>query len=144
MVSRLFSDSLKYASDNEGSESFDWFKTGKELLEIESFRSQLKQTDGILILGCGNSSIMALYFALYLFVPGMGEDLWEAGFTDITNVDYADNVIEMMRAKTLSACPSLKWMVADVRCMTEVPPASFDVVIDKGTMDALLVYFFDK
>ena len=33
--------------------------------------------------------------------------------------------------------PAVQWLEADVRCMDSLPSHSFDLVIDKGTMDAL-------
>ena len=60
------------------------------------------------------------------------------GYTDILNVDYSDVVIENMRKKheTMS---NLTWRVMDIRDMTALECESFDVVIEKGTLDSLLV-----
>lgn len=59
------------------------------------------------------------------------------GFKDIFNVDYAEKVIEMMRERTKDTFPSLKWASMDFRNMSELEGSSFDVVLDKGSLDAL-------
>mmetsp|Transcript_29994 Transcript_29994/g.115160 ORF Transcript_29994/g.115160 Transcript_29994/m.115160 type:complete len:119 (-) Transcript_29994:1117-1473(-) len=85
----------------------------------------VKPTDRILVVGCGNSK---LSFQLY-----------EAGFRSITSIDYSDVVISRMREQ-YKETPQLIWTVADVRELSEISDAgSFDVVIDKATMDALVV-----
>ncbi len=35
--------------------------------------------------------------------------------------------------------PKLTWLVGDVMDMKGIPDASFDVALDKGTLDALMV-----
>lgn len=74
----------------------------------------------IVHLGCGNSNLaidMATRF----------------GFTNQLNIDYSPVVIANMSQRF----PSLEWKAMDVRSMSDIPDNSVDVVIDKGTMDAL-------
>lgn len=59
------------------------------------------------------------------------------GFKDIFNVDYSEKVIEMMKERTCDSFPSLKWATMDFRNMAELEGSSFDVVLDKGSLDAL-------
>ena len=70
--------------------------------------------------GCGNSSL--------------SQDMHDDGYHSITNVDYSQVVIDNMQRKS----PSMRWIVEDIKDLN-FPPASFDVVIEKATIDALLV-----
>ena len=73
--------------------------------------------------GSGNSSL--------------SEDLYRDGFHHITNMDYSSVVIENMREKCRDL-HHMTWDVMDLAAMT-YPHHSFDVVMEKGTLDALLV-----
>jgi ubiquinone/menaquinone biosynthesis C-methylase UbiE len=79
----------------------------------------------ILHLGCGNSPL--------------GEDLYHAGYKQITNIDYSTKVIEFMRNRTMDLS-EMKWVVGDIfyldQCFT---PESFDIALDKGTLGTILV-----
>jgi len=74
--------------------------------------------------GCGNSALSV--------------DMYSDGFHNILNVDYCDVVISEMRErhKTLDG---MTWAVMDIRDMSRLDSESFDVVIEKGTLDSLLV-----
>ncbi|XP_026999051.1 EEF1A lysine methyltransferase 4 [Tachysurus fulvidraco] len=102
-------------------ETFEWFG------DFPKFRHLLVQHVGkeenILMLGCGNS---ALSLHLYL-----------AGYTTITNVDYSNVCVENM-AHRHSDCMGMSWVCMDARRLA-FPDSSFDVVIEKGTLDAMLV-----
>lgn len=108
----------RYASDDA---VFDWFKS---FAEIESILTELipNKTSRILMLGCGNSPL--------------SEQMYDAGYTNIVNIDYSANVIAKMKARTQDR-PLMTWQEMDIRSL-EFPAESFDVAIDKGTMDALL------
>ncbi|XP_025926777.1 EEF1A lysine methyltransferase 4 [Apteryx rowi] len=72
---------------------------------------------------CGNSAL--------------SHDLYELGYTDITSIDFSPVCIEAMRAR-YAHCPGLRWAVMDIRAL-RFPDASFDVVLEKGTLDVLTV-----
>ncbi|XP_011889923.1 PREDICTED: endothelin-converting enzyme 2 [Cercocebus atys] len=99
---------------------YDWFG------DFSSFRAllepELRPEDRILVLGCGNS---ALSYELFL-----------GGFPDVTSVDYSSVVVAAMQARYIHV-PQLRWETMDVRKL-DFPSASFDVVLEKGTLDALL------
>lgn len=59
------------------------------------------------------------------------------GFEDIFNVDYSEKVIEVMRERTKDTFASLQWATMDFRSMPELKDSTFDVVLDKGSLDAL-------
>lgn len=59
------------------------------------------------------------------------------GFEDIVNVDYSEPVIEMMKERTKHTFPSLQWHAMDFRNMTDLSDDSFDIILDKGSLDAV-------
>ena len=54
----------------------------------------------------------------------------------MTSVDYSSVVVAAMRAR-YAHVPNLRWETMDVRAL-DFPSGSFDVVLEKGTLDALL------
>lgn len=72
--------------------------------------------------GCGNS---ALSYELFL-----------GGFPDVTSVDYSSVVVAAMRTR-YAHVPKLRWETMDVQAL-DFPSGSFNVVLEKGTLDALL------
>mgnify|MGYP003974429777 CR=1 FL=1 len=81
-------------------------------------------SDNILVLGCGNSTFSA--------------DLHDNGFKNVTSVDFAPNVIKAMKIKYEASHKSLIWQVEDVRNLNGIKDDTFDVVIDKACLDALV------
>eukprot|EP01036_Dinobryon_divergens_P022612 gene22612-30885_t len=77
----------------------------------------------ILSIGCGNSEFSA--------------QLYDAGFVNITNLDFSEVVIDEMRKKNLHR-PRMQWHVGDMTSMTAYTDQSFDLVFDKGALDALM------
>jgi SAM-dependent methyltransferase len=80
-----------------------------------------------LIVGCGNSELSA--------------HMWLDGFRHLVSVDYSEIVIQKM--KLLYESENMKeladtFKVADCREMNDTPDGTYDVIIDKGTLDALL------
>lgn len=75
------------------------------------------------MLGCGNSKL--------------SQDMWDDGYRNIVNVDYSPVVIDAQRTLHAASRPEMEWHVMDVRELA-FPDASFDVAIDKGTMDAMI------
>jgi len=75
------------------------------------------------MLGCGNSSL--------------SQEMYEDGYTHIVNIDYSPTLIQMMEGRHQSASPLMEWQIMDVRDL-KFEDSTFDVVMDKGTMDAML------
>lgn len=73
--------------------------------------------------GCGTSAL--------------SYELHELGYPDVTSIDFSPACVEAMRSR-YAHCPQLRWAVMDMRSLT-FPDASFDVVLEKGTLDVLLV-----
>ncbi|KAI0047848.1 S-adenosyl-L-methionine-dependent methyltransferase [Auriscalpium vulgare] len=102
--------------------TFDWFKKYAEVAPL--IREALPDTSArILMLGCGNSTL--------------SEDMYDDGYKNIVNIDYSGVVIEQMRARHHESRPEMEWLEMDIRDL-KFASDSFDVAIDKGTMDAMM------
>ena len=77
----------------------------------------------ILVVGCGNSNFSA--------------SLFDAGWKDITSIDFSSVVVDALRKKHASTRPELKWETMDMTNLL-FPEGSFDVVLDKAAMDAIM------
>lgn len=89
----------------------------------EQLAALLKPEDRILIIGCGNSRFSA--------------DLYDAGFHNLVNIDYSEVVITRMR-EVNAMREDMEWVVMDMTELT-YEAGSFDVVLDKAAMDAIMV-----
>ena len=103
--------------------SFDW------LLSYESLKPNLQpfltsKDISILIVGCGNAPF--------------SEDLYDAGYVNITNNDISQVVIDIMSERNKEKRPKMKWLVMDATDMKEFANDTFDIVIDKSTHDAII------
>lgn len=101
--------------------TYDWllkYENVKPLLLPHLTSSSLQ----ILNLGCGNSS--------------MSEQLWDDGFHHITNIDYSSEVIRRM-SERVGQRDGMCWLTMDMRKMDQLNDSSFDLVIDKGSLDAV-------
>ncbi|KAK9183511.1 hypothetical protein WN944_026664 [Citrus x changshan-huyou] len=78
----------------------------------------------ILVPGCGNSRL--------------SEHLYDAGFHGITNVDFSKVVISDMLRRNVRDRPDMRWRVMDMTSMQVFMDETFDVVLDKGGLDALM------
>lgn len=102
-------------------ETYDWLLTYSHVKQYIS--PYLKPEHKILIVGCGNSTFSA--------------DLYDAGFQNIVNIDFSKIVINRM-ADVHKSRSHMTWLEMDM-CDLTFDDSTFDVVIDKATMDALLV-----
>lgn len=59
-----------------------------------------------------------------------------AGYTSITNIDVSRVCVDQMMERYKDK-PTLQWQQMNV-CSLDFPDESFDVVVDKGTMDSIL------
>lgn len=102
-------------------DSFEWCKGYSDFKDL--LYKHVRKVDRILMLGCGNSRL--------------SEDMYNDGFKNITNIDYSPVVIEKMRKKC-KGLAEMKWLVMDITKLT-FDRSSFDVILEKATLDALLV-----
>ncbi|CAJ0930184.1 unnamed protein product, partial [Mesorhabditis belari] len=85
----------------------------------------LKPNSKILHIGCGSSHLsMRLY---------------EAGFCDITNVDYSQILIDSSLQRYAASYPEMKWICDDMLSLNKIESNAYDVVLEKATIEALLV-----
>ena len=108
----------RYAKSSDS--MFDWLESYDQLKGLlEKF---CKKTDRFLILGCGNANF--------------SEDFYDAGYKNQVNIDISSVVIEQMSKRNRSR----KKMVYEVMDVLDLkyPDNSFDVIIDKSTIDAIL------
>ncbi|KAI0738534.1 S-adenosyl-L-methionine-dependent methyltransferase [Daedaleopsis nitida] len=111
----------RYTQESEDS-SFDWFKSYSDVAEI--MREIVPdKSSRILMLGCGNSTL--------------SQDMYDDGYKNIVNTDYSAILIEKMRHKHEQSTPEMEWYEMDIRDL-KFDGNSFDVAIDKGTMDAMM------
>ncbi|KAK1426627.1 hypothetical protein QVD17_15304 [Tagetes erecta] len=101
--------------------SFDWYQRYHALRPF--VRKYVPTSSRVLMVGCGNAV--------------MSEDMVKDGYESIMNVDISCVAIEMMRRKYENV-PQLEYVQMDVRDMGLFLDDSFDSVIDKGTLDALM------
>nr|GAT49627.1 predicted protein [Mycena chlorophos] len=112
----------RYAQETASDASFDWFKSYADLAPL--IRGLIPDKNAkVLMLGCGNSTL--------------SQDMYDDGYKNIVNVDYSSVVIEQMQTRHAESRPEMEWLEMDVRNL-KFADASFDVAIDKGTMDAMM------
>ncbi|KAN0059653.1 hypothetical protein ACQY0O_008224 [Thecaphora frezii] len=123
----------RYEGLVEGDDEFDWFKKYEDLKPIFDTLIPSK-TSRILMLGCGNSTLSG--------------DMYTAGYTSISNLDYSAPVISQMSQKySKLGMHSMQWHVMDVTqldspenlaILEAEERGTWDAAIDKGTMDAFM------
>jgi len=64
--------------------------------------------------------------------------LSEEGFENITNIDFSPKAIAIMEEKNKAKFPKMVFKVMDALDMKEFQTGSFNIVIDKGTLDSVL------
>lgn len=99
-----------------------FFRYGEYLELCSHLHKYIKQTDNILITGCGNSSLSA--------------DLYDVGFSNITNIDVSEVAIKQM--KNINAQRTKMKFICMDALNTSFQNNEFNVVLDKGTLDALM------
>ncbi|XP_044267613.1 eEF1A lysine and N-terminal methyltransferase homolog [Tribolium madens] len=104
-----------------GSKAFEWYGEYPEL--SGHLHKYIKKQDDILITGCGNSTL--------------GRDLYDIGYNNVTNIDISQVVIRQMLSQNEKERPNLKYLQMDALDMS-FNDESFSVVLDKGTLDALM------
>lgn len=100
--------------------TFDWFVSFEPLKDI--LLSVCKPDHKVLIVGCGNSRLSPL--------------LYDNDVQNLVNVDISEVVIGQMRSR-YREMDRMEWHHMDVLRL-DFPEATFDTVIDKGTIDSLL------
>eukprot|EP00286_Rhodomonas_abbreviata_P028383 CAMPEP_0181295384 /NCGR_PEP_ID=MMETSP1101-20121128/4120_1 /TAXON_ID=46948 /ORGANISM="Rhodomonas abbreviata, Strain Caron Lab Isolate" /LENGTH=289 /DNA_ID=CAMNT_0023400135 /DNA_START=155 /DNA_END=1021 /DNA_ORIENTATION=- len=116
-------ESIEKTKDVYG--TYDW------IVDYEDFKGLvspsalgISENSRMLVVGCGTSTL--------------SEELYNAGYKDMVNMDIDEAQIEHMREQ--HADKAMQWITADVTDMRKQfpEPECFDVALDKGTLDALL------
>ncbi|CAE7217585.1 EEF1AKNMT, partial [Symbiodinium pilosum] len=68
----------------------------------------------------------------------LSPDIYKDGYTNLLSSDISQYAISEMEKLTAAEMPMAKWFVDDVTKMS-LPDESVDVVVDKGTLDAVLI-----
>ena len=102
--------------------TFDWLENYSALKDIISSLNIPKETGQILNLGCGNSEF--------------AENMYDDGYKNIKNIDISHNVIKAMAERNKEK-EGMTYEVMDVRDL-KYEDNSFDLAVDKSTIDALL------
>lgn len=105
----------------ESEKPFDWYFGWKRL--SKEIKGQYSASDNVLVLGCGNSE--------------MSDDMLVEGFPRIVSIDISPSVIVQMKEK-YAGKKQLEWMEMDCTKMDAFKDGEFDLVIDKGTIDAIM------
>lgn len=108
-------------------DSFEWYAEWPQLrdslLPLLRDSSPSSGSLQILVPGCGNSRL--------------SEHLYDAGLRDVTNVDFSKVVISDMLRRNIRSRPEMRWRVMDITKL-QLGDESFDTVLDKGALDALM------
>ncbi|KAM6077671.1 eEF1A lysine and N-terminal methyltransferase isoform 2-T4 [Theristicus caerulescens] len=105
-----------------GQRPFEWYGAFPELCPV--LHKYIRPRDKVLVVGCGNSEL--------------SEQMYDMGMCeDIVNIDISDAVIRQMQERSRSKRPKMSYLLMDMLQM-DFPDAHFQVVLDKGTLDAVL------
>jgi len=118
----VFKDKEYWEKRFEDEETYDWLVSFQDV--SSHVLSRIREDDRILIVGCGNSSF--------------SNDIYDAGFKNITNIDFSDVVIRKMATSNVETRPKMEWICMDMLEL-KFSDKAFDVVIDKAAMDAIMV-----
>lgn len=114
----------RYATSD--ADDFDWLGVSfPQLSPVVSFALSahpMPTSARVLVLGCGNSSF--------------SQQLYQAGVSNILNIDIAQAVISKMSLKLSTSCPAMQWAVMDATNIT-LPDHSVDLIFDKTMLDCL-------
>ncbi|KAI1704873.1 methyltransferase domain-containing protein [Ditylenchus destructor] len=84
----------------------------------------LKPDHRILHLGCGNSKL--------------SYQLSQAGFPNVTNVDYSSCLIGKLSKENSVHFANMDWVCDDIRTLEKLEDSTFDMVIEKAVIESLL------
>jgi len=110
----------RYSSQEH--KDFDWYQDASVLKTLLLPHLKKKSDFEILIPGCGNSTL--------------GSQLYDDGYTNITNIDISSVVIAQMHDKYIDK-QEMEYQKMDARSM-QIPDNCFDLIIDKALFDSQL------
>ncbi|KAL6580734.1 hypothetical protein OROMI_006657 [Orobanche minor] len=121
-------------------DSFEWYAEWPQLQSLLISHLSVQSTPPSEYSGAPPPALQAA--DVNILVPGCGnsrlsEHLYDAGFTNITNVDFSKVVISDMLRRNVRERSGMKWRVMDMTSM-QFANVAFDAVVDKGGLDALM------
>ncbi|XP_063772713.1 EEF1A lysine methyltransferase 4 [Pseudophryne corroboree] len=111
----------RYAEERRLPGGHEWFGGYRDFAPL--VRRELRPGMRGLVLGCGTSSLSV--------------QLHKEGVSPLFSIDYSPVCI-MEMAQRHADVPDMNWMVMDARQL-QFPGGTFDLVIEKGTLDAMMV-----
>ncbi|EZG75708.1 putative methylase, partial [Gregarina niphandrodes] len=99
---------------------YEWFADWPLIKSV--VREYISHKCNILHIGCGTSNL--------------GDHLISDGYKEVVNIDASETVIQ---SRTNSKHCTCKYQRVDVRQMDVFATSEFDAIIDKGTIDSLMV-----
>ncbi|KAG9493835.1 hypothetical protein GDO78_001617 [Eleutherodactylus coqui] len=118
---RQYWDSRYRQEERLSAGGHEWFGAYCDFAPL--LRRELLPGSRGLVLGCGTSSLSAA--------------LHNEGVRPLVSIDYSPVCIKEM-AQRHANVPDMSWMVMDARHL-QLPDGTFDLVIEKGTLDAMMV-----
>ncbi|KAL7139362.1 hypothetical protein ABFS83_09G045400 [Erythranthe nasuta] len=147
-------DSSKSVGDFTSGENLDEFlneigsddspESYAEWPQLESLLAEQLSSPSMLLPETAGEAPPAVQAAeMAILVPKCGkselsEHLYDAGFTNITNLDFSKVAIAHMLRRNLSERPMMKWRVMDITRI-QYEDKTIDAIIDNGGLDALMV-----
>lgn len=114
-------------NDNDNSKTYEWYVSFNDIkFNIDRDISSLDYNSNkfsIMVSGCGNSSLC--------------EDLETNGYDNIIGTDYSKEVITFMTKRANDLNYKCKYIVTDLCNMKNINSATYKIIIDKGTLDAI-------
>ncbi|CAM9746321.1 unnamed protein product [Scytosiphon promiscuus] len=123
-------------------ESYDWLASYADM--AEHLHDAIPKDSRVLVVGCGNSDLSADMYDDGYRRENKRTSIYLEAFIqntrlpDLLSTDFSAVVIDKMRAKHREARPGLRWDKMDMLAL-EAEDGSFDAVVDKAAMDALMV-----
>ncbi|XP_069793838.1 eEF1A lysine and N-terminal methyltransferase isoform X1 [Narcine bancroftii] len=105
----------------QGGNTFEWYGTYVDHCAV--LHKYIKPKDKVLVVGCGNSEL--------------SERMYDVGYQSITNIDISEVAINQMKERNAVRRPAMVFTKMDMMQM-EFSDSWFQVVLDKGTLDAIM------
>ncbi|XP_068176000.1 eEF1A lysine and N-terminal methyltransferase isoform X2 [Antennarius striatus] len=103
-----------------GEKGFEWYGDYNKLCGV--LHKYIKIQHKVLVVGCGNSTL--------------SEQLYDVGYKHLTNIDISETVVTHMNQRNAERRPGLTFQQVDAT-QTPYEDGSYQVALDKGTLDAL-------
>lgn len=119
-------DEVNITSDRDSKSyktfEFEWHSS----MQHENVISEIEKDAKVIVVGNGNSRLPREIYD------------YHDGEIDITCLDYSQPCVDMMLNLHSRECPRMDFVCGDVTKMNNLFEEKFDVLVDKGLMDALM------